>query len=92
VLEHYRAMASLSRRMLAAAQQADWPLLIELGQRRDAVEARLHGASHVTGSEHEKELVEQLVSALLAANEQIKLLVDAHLASLPPAAGAAKDL
>jgi ABC-type uncharacterized transport system ATPase component len=84
MLEHYRAMASLSRQMLAAARQADWPLLIELGQQRDAVEEQLHGALHgEAGGEQEQ----QLLAALLAANEQIKLLVDAHLASLQPAAG-----
>jgi hypothetical protein len=50
-------MASLSRRMLAAARLADWPLLIELGQQRDAVEAQLHG-----------ERAKQLVIAVLARN------------------------
>jgi hypothetical protein len=82
MLEHYRAMASLSRRMLAAAQQADWPLLIELGQQRDAVEAQLRGALHGDAGGAQEQ---QLVGALLAANEQIRLLVEAHLASLQAA-------
>jgi hypothetical protein len=87
MLPDYHTMVRLSRQMLEAARQSDWQLLVELGDQRDAVEARLHAAeagieadsAHAAiDSEQEKQLVE----AILAANLQIKLLVDAHLASL----------
>lgn len=84
MLEQYQAMVSLSRRMLEAARLADWAQLIELGQERDAVEARLHARQDgvppygAAGGEQEQELV----STLLAANEQIRLLVETQLASL----------
>jgi hypothetical protein len=92
-LEHYQAMVRLSRQMLEAARQADWPLLVDLGQQRDAIEAQLrarqNGAPQAeTGSEQER----QLVAVLLAANDQIQLLVETQLASLPAADdGAAPD-
>lgn len=86
----YQAMVVLSRQMLEAARQADWPLLVDLGQQRDAIEAQLRarqeGAHHgATGAEQER----QLVAVLLAANDQIQLLVESHLASLPAADGGA---
>jgi hypothetical protein len=88
MLDHYRAMVRLSRQMLEAAHRSDWQLLIELGQQRDAVEAQLHvrpdGAQPAEAdSEQEKELV----AALLAANDQIQLRVETHLANLQSLAG-----
>jgi MoxR-like ATPase len=87
MLADYHTMVRLSRQMLEAARCSDWELLVELGAQRDAVEARLRAAEAgaevdpaqaAIDSEQEKQMVE----ALIAANQQIKLLVDAHLASL----------
>lgn len=83
-LDHYRAMVHLSRQMLEAARLAEWALLVELGQQRDAVEAQLRarqdGAAHAQIDANEEKA---LVAVLLAANDQIELMVDTHLASLP---------
>lgn len=81
---HYQTMLRLSRQMLEAAGRADWQLLVDLGQQREAVEALLQAhdsaaAQAVPDGAQEKQMVE----ALLAANDQIKLLVATHLASLP---------
>jgi hypothetical protein len=90
MIELYQAMVRLSRQMLEAASRADWPLLIDLGQQRDAVETRLHALRDsapdpVAGSEQEK----GLVALLLTANQQIQSLVEAHLATMQAPADAA---
>lgn len=81
-------MVRLSRAMLDAARLSDWTVLVELGRQRDEIEAQLRtrerdAAQPVLDIEGEK----QLMAAVLAANEQIARLVDAHLASLPEPAG-----
>ncbi len=83
-LEHYQAMIVLSRQMLEAARVADWPRLIELGQQRDTVEARLPRAPHGDVGRAEEQ---QLVAALLAANTLIEQMVETQLARLAEAAG-----
>lgn len=79
MLEHYHAMVRLSRQMLEAARGADWTKLVALGQQRDLVEAQLQGVPIPDADSTQGQL---MVAALLAANEQIQQLVDAHLASL----------
>jgi hypothetical protein len=84
MLELYRAMVGLSQQMLEAARVADWPLLIELGKQRDALEARLQGAPPGdAGGEPAK----QLMAAVLAANSQIQQMVETQLASVSMCAG-----
>lgn len=93
MLDRYQAMMHLSRQMLEAAHLAEWALLVELGQQRDAVEAQLRvrqdGAAH---AEIDAKQERELVAVLLAANDQIELMVAIHLASLAsPDDGAAPD-
>jgi hypothetical protein len=83
MMDDYQTMVRLSRQMLDAARRSDWQLLVDLGAQRDDVEARLRAAE--TDAAHaavDSAQEKQMVEALLAANQQIKLLVDAHLASL----------
>jgi hypothetical protein len=88
VLDLYQTMVRLSRQMLEAARQADWQLLVDLGEQRDAVEAQLHaGGADALPAGLDGEQEKQMVEALLAANQQIKLLVDTHLDSLQLQAG-----
>jgi hypothetical protein len=83
MLDHYHTMVRLSRGMLEAARLADWPLLIDLGQQRDAVEAQLRARQHgVPAAAIDSEQEKALVAALLATNGQLQLLVETHLARL----------
>jgi hypothetical protein len=83
MLNHYRTMVRLSRQMLAAAGDADWPMLVALGQQRDTVEAELRARqAGAPAAALDGDTERQLVAALLAANAQIQLLVETHLASL----------
>lgn len=85
MLDLYQAMVQLSRQMLEAARLAEWPLLVELGQQRDAVEAQLRARQDDPA--HAPIDVDQekaLVAVLLAANDQIAQMVDTQLARLAP--------
>jgi hypothetical protein len=87
MFEHYQEMVSLSRKMLEAARQSEWPLLIDLGQRRDAIEAQLRALAPQALDQAQGEQEQQIVATLLAANDQIQSLVETHLVTLQAAGG-----
>lgn len=82
LLERYETMHALTKQMLDAARKSDWELLIELAQKRDAVEEFLRSNDTSEWQDVCRKRKESIIKEILALNTEITVLTQGRVSEL----------
>lgn len=82
LLERYETMHALSGKMLAAAKQADWELLVETGRMRDTVEDFLRANDTLIWNGLSGNRKATLIEQIIAMNVEIRKLTEERVSEL----------